>query len=169
MLSHLQLPSMCSLTFSYPPCGLSPLATLHVVSHLQPPSMYSLTVSYSPPTHVYSLAFQILLHYLHNIYLFYLKLRTFQVRQITLVYNKRLNNPTKQRPSLATNNVLLGQKIPSVHEVQIPITALARTLTSDQISPHSQKCLSHVNISFPFTPRCTKQSLATSERCGCLK
>ena len=88
MVSHLQLPSMWSLTFSYPLCGPLPSDTLHVVSHLQLPSMWSLTVSYSPPKHVYSFSFQILLHYLHIIYLYYLKLRTLHVRQVTLVYNK---------------------------------------------------------------------------------
>jgi hypothetical protein len=86
------------------------------------------------------------------IHLHYLKLRTFHVRQITLVYNKQPNNPTKQGPSLANNNVLLGQKMVSVHEAQIPTTALTRTLISDQISPHSHKCLRHVNGSFQFTP-----------------
>ena len=127
-------------------------------------SMWSLTVSYPPLTHVYSFALQILLHYSHIInlfvylfiYLYYLKPRTLHVRQITLVFNKKLNNPTKQGPSLTTNNVLLGQKIPSLHEAQIPTTALTRTLTSDQISPHSHKGLRHVNVSFPFTPRSTE-------------
>ena len=89
--------------------------------------MWSLTISYPPPTHVYSFEFQNLLHYLHIIYLFiylyYLKLRTLQVRQVTLVYNKQLNNPMKQGLSLAINNVLLGQKIPSVHEAPTHTTS----------------------------------------------
>ena len=164
VVSNRQLPSMWSLTVSYLPCGLLPSATLHVVSYCQLPSMWSLTVSYPPLTHVYSFALQILLHYSHIInlfvylfiYLYYLKPRTLHVRQITLVFNKKLNNPTKQGPSLTTNNVLLGQKIPSLHEAQIPTTALTRTLTSDQISPHSHKGLRHVNVSFPFTPRSTE-------------
>ena len=147
VVSHLQLPSMWSLTFSYPPCGLSPSATLHVVSHRQLSSSHT-------SIHLRSKSCCIVCTLC--IYLYYLKLRTFHVRQITLLYNKQLNNPTKHGPSLATNNVLLGQKIPSIHESQIPTTALTRTLTSDQISPHSHKCLRHVNVSFPFTPRCSK-------------
>jgi hypothetical protein len=118
--------------------------------------MWSLTVSYPRPKHVHSRAFQILLHYLHIIYIYHLRLRTLHVRKVTLVYNKQLNNPTKQDQSLAANNVLLGQKIPSVHEAQIPTTALTRNLTLDQINPHAQNCLRHVNVSFLFTPRSTK-------------
>ena len=178
VVSHVQLPSMWSLTFSYPPCGLSRSTTLHVVSHVQLPSMWSLNFSYPPrglsrsaTLHVVSYRqltsshtclficvpnpAALLAHY-SLIYLYYLKLRTLHYRQVTLVYNKKLNNPTKQGPSLAINNVLLGQKIPSVHEPQIPTTALTRTLISDQISPHFHKCLRHVNVSFPFTPGSTK-------------
>jgi hypothetical protein len=170
VVSHLQLPSMWSLTFSYPQCGLSPSATLHVVSHRQLPSMWSLTVSYPTPyisIHLRSKSCCITCTLF--IYLYYFKLRTLHFKQITLVYNKQLNNRTKQGPSLATTNVLLGQKIPSLREAQIPTTTLTRTLTSDIISPHSHKCLRHVNVSFPFTPRSIKQTPATPQRCGCLK